>query len=114
MTKLDELFDPERLGPLWEREKKDGGPAAAVPAGPPPAPRSVVLLEAIASTIRRDLGPQVGPIEPLLERARLLLEERAARERDGKDPGAPDEILSLLDSVEDAFEALELSVHGVH
>jgi hypothetical protein len=73
VSRFDEIFDLERLRELWKL-KEEGEPEPEAP--PPPRPRVLDAHAELAAAIRRRLGVYAAKLEPLIERARVLLVEQ--------------------------------------
>jgi hypothetical protein len=80
-TRLDELFDPERLRDSWSA----AGQAAAAEAVAAEAPRArqeseaAATLKALEAAIRGTLGPAAASVAPLLDDAKAALAKAEGR-----------------------------------
>jgi hypothetical protein len=112
-TRLDDLFDPDRLRRNWIPQPLE---AAVEEDGPkePPKPATIQLLERIADALRRDVPGHETALAPMIERLRGFLMEREPKE-DGTppDPKAAakvgPEIEQALDQLEDLTDALMIA-----
>lgn len=105
MTGLEELFDPDRLRPLWTVEAAREAAADAPAAALRPEEEK---LPALARALRQKLGPYADTLAPFLDRLGALFERRAKEAPDSAAKTAA-EIESQLDAIEDVVEALELA-----
>ncbi|HVY62168.1 MAG TPA: hypothetical protein VHF22_10980 [Planctomycetota bacterium] len=112
-TRLDDLFDPERLRRNWipqplAEEPVDEGPKE------PPKPATIELLDRIAGALRRDVPGQEQALDPVVDRLRKLLLDREPKE-DGTPPDpkavakAGPDIEQALDQLEDLTDALMIA-----
>ena len=103
-SRLDDFFDPERLGKLWSAgpsaaEAVEAAAAAELPLSP--AESGVALVAKLQRALERDLGARSARCEPFLARAGELCAALP-------DPGARAQLLKLLDGLEDLMETIGL------